>query len=396
MHVTGHKSVRFEPSSSEVSPLAAARARLNSHPPGSLGGIAITEPADLENEIRFEVEGARISIAAGADRSAPNVQIVDIDVELWGPDASDSALARGIFEQQIRAVINDVVTLVISPEPDFELDADAEAAAADRATQLMSRASTGAAAVSDLALVVRCIDLTTLEGDDSVGRVRALCAQAIQPDPTNPDVGPTAAVCVYPSLVGLAAQLTSETDVRVASVAGAFPTGLSSLEVRVADIEAAVAAGADEIDIVLNRSLFLDGALDEVKDELEASRVAAGDSSLKVILEVGELRSSTLIRRAAELAIAANADFIKTSTGKTKINATPGSVLVMAEVIAAHHRNTGERVGLKIAGGVRTAEDALAYVSLVRSILGEEWLTPELFRFGASSLLGSVVEGISA
>ena len=245
--------------------------------------------------------------------------------------------------------------------------------------------------VDDLRLVVRCTDLTTLEGDDTPGRIRALCSQALRPDPADPTLGPVAAVCVHPSLAGLAAELLAGTPVAVASVAGAFPSGLSPLEVKVAEVRAAVAAGAQEIDTVLNRSAFLSGRADLAAGELRALREAAGTAHFKVILEVCELGSATSVAEATRLAIDAGADMVKTSTGKGAAGASPQAVLTMATTVAEHCAAGGRPVGIKVAGGVRTAADALGYLAIVRSVLGDDWLTPERLRFGASSLLADVV-----
>lgn len=262
---------------------------------------------------------------------------------------------------------------------------------ASRAAALHAGQPTGTARLEDLQLAVRAIDLTTLEGDDTPGRIRWLCAQAIEPDPLDPTVGPVAAVCVYPAFVTLARELLEGTPVKVASVAGAFPSGHSSLDVRLADITAARGDGAHEIDIVLNRTAFLIGDHELAADEIRAARTAAGDCHLKVIIEVGDLGSDAAIRAATQLAIDAGADVVKTSTGKTPRNATPAAVLAMAEVIADHADGTGQPVGVKVSGGVRTPEDALGYLAIVRTILGEAWMTPDRFRFGASGLLGNLV-----
>ena len=248
----------------------------------------------------------------------------------------------------------------------------------------------------DLRLVVGCIDLTTLEGDDTPGRIRALCSQALRPDPSDPTVGPVAAVCVYPALAPLAAELLAGTPVAVASVAGAFPSGLSPLEVKVAEVQAAVSAGAQEIDTVLNRSAFLSGRLDTASAELRALKEAAGPAHFKVILEVCELGSPGTVAEAIRLAIDAGADMVKTSTGKGAAGATPDAVRVMAETVAAHCAAGGAPVGLKVAGGVRTADDALEYLDIVRSVLGTGWLTPDRLRFGASSLLANVVATLAS
>ncbi len=261
----------------------------------------------------------------------------------------------------------------------------------ERASQLFESRTVDAARLADLRLAIRCIDLTTLEGDDTPARVRALCATARRPDPADSSVGPVAGVCVYPALVGVAAELLAGSPVAAVSVAGAFPSALTSLAVRLADLEYALAEGAEEIDVVLNRSAFLQGDEGQVRSELHQFRSAAADVILKVILETSELGSPTRIAHATELALACGADFVKTSTGKSKAGATPEAVMAMAEAVADHHRRTGTVVGIKVSGGVRTSEDALGYIAIVRAVLGEEWLSPDRFRIGASSLLADLV-----
>lgn len=248
--------------------------------------------------------------------------------------------------------------------------------------------------VDDLRLAIRCVDLTTLEGSDTPDRVRALCADAVRPDPSDAGVGPTAAVCVYPALVGTAASALAGSDVKVASVAAGFPAGLTPLEARLVEIRSARADGADEIDVVINRSLVLSGHLDAAAAELQAMREAAGDACLKVILETGELADPGLIGDATDAAIAAGADFIKTSTGKMSPAATPEAVEAIGDRLAAAYAGSGVRIGVKVSGGVRTADDARGYLDLVRERVGEEWMTPNLFRFGASKLLRALVDDL--
>ncbi len=237
-------------------------------------------------------------------------------------------------------------------------------------------------------LVIACMDLTTLEGKDTPGKVRGLCARGISPAPGAPSV---AAICIYPSLVPVAVEALAGSSVKVASVATAFPSGLSSLDVRLRETREAVAAGADEIDMVIDRSAFLAGAYDVVFDEIVRVREACAGATLKVILEVGELGSYVAIRRACDLALDAGADFIKTSTGKIGSSSTPAVALLMCESIRDHHRRTGRAAGLKLAGGVRTSKAALGYVSIVHETLGNAWLVPERFRIGASSLLDDIL-----
>ena len=260
-----------------------------------------------------------------------------------------------------------------------------------RATELGNRSIKTSSKQAALHLAVRCIDLTTLEGADTPGKVASLCRKATRPDATNPGIPPVAAVCVYPEMVAHAAAAVAGTGVAVASVAGAFPSGLSDLDVRTDDIRSAVADGADEIDIVLNRSAFLSGDLSTVHDEVAASKEACGDAHLKVILETGELGGYEPVRRASMLAMAAGADFIKTSTGKIPKAATPAMALCMAEAIREYAHQTGRAVGFKAAGGIRTAKQAWHYLVLMGETLGPEWRTPDRFRLGASSLLNDIL-----
>jgi deoxyribose-phosphate aldolase len=262
-----------------------------------------------------------------------------------------------------------------------------EARAAALGTRSIKTSSKDAA----LDLAVRCMDLTTLEGIDTPGKVRAMCAKAMRPDPTMPDVPPVAAVCVYPEMVSTAADAIAGSGVKVASVAGTFPAGLGPLDVRLAEIRAAVADGADEIDIVLNRSAFMAGRYRQAHDEIVASKEACGNAHLKVILETGELGSYDQVRRASMIAMVAGADFIKTSTGKIGTNATPPTALCMAEAIRDFADQTGTAVGLKLAGGIRSAKQSWQYLVLVQETLGSAWLTPDRFRIGASSLLNDVL-----
>lgn len=242
-----------------------------------------------------------------------------------------------------------------------------------------------------LDLLVRCCDLTTLEGADTPGRVRSLCAKARHPDPTDASVPPVAAVCVYPEMVPTAVDALAGTDIGVASVAGAFPSGLGPLDARLEEIRWAVEAGATEIDIVLNRSALLSGRYRQAFDEVVASREASGATVLKVILETGELGSYDLVRRASALAMAAGADFVKTSTGKIATSATLPVVLCMASAIRDFADQTGRPVGLKVAGGVRTAKQGWQHLVVVHETLGAEWLHPSRFRVGASGMLDDVV-----
>jgi deoxyribose-phosphate aldolase len=263
----------------------------------------------------------------------------------------------------------------------------AEARAAALATRSIKRESKLAA----LGLAVSVVDLTTLEGADTPGKIRGLCAKAVRPDPADPAVGPVAAVCVYPDLVGVAKDALAGSPVAVASVATAFPSGRASLQVKLADVRDAVAAGADEVDMVIDRGAFLAGRYGQVYAEIVAVREACGAAHLKVILETGELATLDNVARASWLAMLAGADFIKTSTGKVAPAATPPVGIVMLSAVRDYARVTGRKVGVKMAGGVRTAKDAIRYLVIVNETAGPEWLTPELFRIGASSLLNDLL-----
>jgi deoxyribose-phosphate aldolase len=239
-------------------------------------------------------------------------------------------------------------------------------------------------------LAIRMVDLTTLEGMDTPGKVRALCAKALRPDPTDPSTPSVAAVCVYGDLVGVAREAVGD-GCHVAAVATAFPSGRASLDVKLRDTAEAVAAGADEIDMVIDRGAFLSGDYTRVYDEMVAVKEACGEAHLKVILETGELRTLDNVRRASWLAMLAGADFIKTSTGKISPAATPPVTLVMLEAVRDFQGATGRTIGVKAAGGIRTAKEAISYLVLVNETVGEQWLTPDLFRFGASSLLNDLL-----
>src|ERR1700722_11961480 len=235
------------------------------------------------------------------------------------------------------------------------------------------------------------VDLTTLEGADTPGKVADLCAKARRPDPSDPDVPAVAAVCIYPDLVALARAGVAGTSIAVASVATAFPSGRASLAVKLADTADAVNAGADEVDMVIDRGAFLSGRYGQVYEEVRAVREACGPAHLKVILETGELATLDNVARASWLAMLSGADFIKTSTGKVSPAATPPVALVMLAAVRDFAEATGRRVGVKVAGGVRTAKDAIRYLVLVRETAGPEWLSPALFRIGASSLLNDLL-----
>jgi deoxyribose-phosphate aldolase len=260
-----------------------------------------------------------------------------------------------------------------------------------RAAMLGTRSIKTTAKAWALDLAIRMIDLTTLEGADTPGKVTALCAKALRPDPADPSCPRVAALCVYPSMVPVAAPLLAGSGVHLASVATAFPSGQAPLPVKLEDTRAAVAAGADEVDMVINRGAFLSGRYLEVFDEIVAVKEACGPAHLKVILETGELATYDNVRRASWLAMLAGGDFIKTSTGKVHPAATLPVTLVMLEAVRDFRAATGRQVGVKPAGGIRTSKDAIKYLVLVNETVGEDWLDPDWFRFGASTLLNDLL-----
>jgi deoxyribose-phosphate aldolase len=241
-------------------------------------------------------------------------------------------------------------------------------------------------------LAISMIDLTTLEGADTEGKVRAMCAKAVHPDPLDFAVPHVAAVCVYPDLVAVAVKSLAGSKVAVASVATAFPSGRADLQTKLADTRFAVSQGASEIDMVIDRGAFLSGDYQKVFDEIVATKSACGDAHLKVILETGELATYDNVRRASWLAMIAGADFIKTSTGKVTPAATLPVTLVMLEAVRDFREQTGRIVGVKAAGGIRTAKDAIKYLVLVNETCGPDWLTPKYFRLGASVLLNDLLQ----
>ena len=263
----------------------------------------------------------------------------------------------------------------------------AEARAATLATRSIKTTSKQYA----IDLAIRMIDLTTLEGADTPGKVRTLAAKALRPEPSDPTCPSVGAVCVYPDMVAIARAALGSAPVHVASVATAFPSGRSSLDVKLRDTADAVAAGADEIDMVIDRGAFLSGDLQLVHDEIVAIKQATGDAHLKVILETGELVTYDNVRRASWLAMLAGADFIKTSTGKVQPAATMPVTLVMLEAVRDFRAATGRQVGVKPAGGIRTSKDAIRYLVMVNEVAGADWLDPDWFRFGASSLLNDLL-----
>ena len=261
----------------------------------------------------------------------------------------------------------------------------------ERVKRLNSRSIKKESKMQALKLALSMIDHTTLEGKDSPGKVIQLCSKAKTPYSLIPDLPSVAAVCVYPNMVTVAKKALRGSSVKVASVATAFPSGMAQLKVKLDDTRFAVDQGADEIDMVISRGEFLRGNYSFIFDEIAAIKEACGDAHLKVILETGELETLENVRKASDIAMHAGADFIKTSTGKISPAATQPVTLVMLEAIRDFYRETGQRIGMKPAGGIRKAKEALQYLVLVKETLGAAWLTPDLFRFGASSLTNDLL-----
>jgi deoxyribose-phosphate aldolase len=266
-----------------------------------------------------------------------------------------------------------------------------QAMAEERAAAFGRRSIKTSAKLEGLRFAVSMMDLTTLEGNDTPGKIAFLCRKAMQPLDPRYQVPSCAAVCVYPNLVRIARKFLEHSSVKVASVATAFPAGLMPAKLKLREVRDAVRDGADEIDMVINRANFLAGEYGRVFDEIAAIKEACGAVRLKVILETGELQTYDNVRLASEVAMRAGADFIKTSTGKISPAATMPVTLVMLEAIRDYFYETGIRIGMKPAGGIRTAKEALAYLVMVKETLGDDWLTPALFRFGASTLLNDVL-----
>lgn len=267
--------------------------------------------------------------------------------------------------------------------------------AEERAAALSKRSIKKGSKLWALQLAIRCMDLTTLEGQDSEGKVRQLASKAMRPDPGDPTIPSVAALCVYPRLVPPAKDALKKSSVKVASVATGFPSGQMAADLRLEEIRRAVADGADEIDNVISRGVFLAGDEQTIYDEIVTAKQAAGEAHLKVILETGELGTYDLVRRASLIAMAAGADTIKTSTGKVSPASTLPVALVMSEAIRDFADFTGRKVGLKVAGGIRSSKDALRYLVIVNETLGDEWLDPDMFRIGASSLLNDLLMQIA-
>jgi len=278
------------------------------------------------------------------------------------------------------------------PYPDFSRTVPIDTVGVEeRVSRLNKRSIKKESKLQGLKLALSMIDHTTLEGKDSEGKVIQLCRKAITPYAPMPDLPSVAAVCVYPNMVSIAKKTVAGTSVNVASVATAFPSGMAKLETKLEDVKYAVSEGADEIDMVISRGEFLTGNFTYVFDEIVAVKEACGDAHLKVILETGELETLTNVRKASDLAMHAGADFIKTSTGKIQPAATQPVTLVMLEAIRDYYTETGRKVGMKPAGGIRKAKEALQYLVLVNETLGSEWLTNKMFRFGASSLTNDLL-----
>jgi deoxyribose-phosphate aldolase len=261
-----------------------------------------------------------------------------------------------------------------------------------RAAALATRSIKTTAKAWAIDTAIRMVDLTTLEGSDTHGKVRSLCAKAARPDPSDATAPAVAAVCVYPDLVATAVASLAGTGVGVASVATAFPSGRAALKTKLVDVRDAVEAGATEIDMVIDRGAFLSGRYQQVFDEIVEVKAACGPAHLKVILETGELVTLDNVRRASWLALMAGGDFIKTSTGKVVPAATPPVALVMLQAVRDFAARTGEVRGVKLAGGIRTTKEAVRYLVMVNEVAGERWLSPDTFRFGASTLLNDLLQ----
>jgi len=261
----------------------------------------------------------------------------------------------------------------------------------ERASRLFSRSIKKESKIRALKLALSMIDLTTLEGKDSLGKVRQLCYKASHLHDQFSNLPQVAAVCMYPNMVEVAKKALKSSSIKIAAVATAFPSGMATLEAKLNEVKSVVDAGVDEVDMVMSRGRFLQGDYSYVFDEVAKVKNTCGKAHLKVILETGELVTLDNVRKASDLAMEAGADFIKTSTGKVKPAATPSVVLVMLEAIRDFYKRTGKIVGMKPAGGISTAKLAIQYLVMVRETLGQEWLTPDRFRFGASSLANDIL-----
>ncbi len=264
----------------------------------------------------------------------------------------------------------------------------------ERVSSLSTRSIKRESKLQALNYIVSMCDLTTLEGEDTEGKVLQMTSKAMRPDPADEDVPSAAAVCVYPSLVSTAREIIGSSNVKVASVSSYFPSGQVPLESKLLDTKYAIDEGADEIDIVINRKAFFEGDYRKVFDEIVSLKEACGDKHLKTILEVGELRTYENIKKASLLALAAGSDFIKTSTGKISNGSSKEACLVMAKAVYEFKESTGFTAGIKVAGGIRNSKDAIRYLIIIKEELGEDWLDADYFRFGASSLLDDVLKQI--
>ena len=264
-------------------------------------------------------------------------------------------------------------------------------AAEERAASLAKRSLKKDSKIWGLKLAISMIDLTTLEGKDTRGKVWALCQKAMRPDPADREIPHVAAVCVYPAMIAFVKEALAGSGVKIASVATGFPSGQTFTSIKIEETRQAVAAGADEVDMVIDRGAFLSGDYQKVFDEIAEIKEACGPAHLKVILETGELANYDQVRKASLIAMYAGGDFIKTSTGKVGVNATLPVTLVMLEAIRDFYHVTGKKIGMKPAGGISNAKLALAYLVLLYETMGPEWMTPDMFRIGASSLLNDLL-----
>ena len=264
----------------------------------------------------------------------------------------------------------------------------------ERVASLATRSIKKDSKLQALNLIVSMCDLTTLEGEDTEGKISQMAAKAIKPDPSDKSIPSVAAVCVYPSLVGPIKEKVMHSNVKVASVSSYFPSGQVPMESKLLDTKYAIDSGADEIDIVINRKAFLEGDYRKVYDEIVALKELCGDVHLKTIIEVGDLKTYENIRKASLISLAAGSDFIKTSTGKLSVGSSRQACYVMAKAVLDFYHMTGIKAGIKVAGGIRDAKDAIRYLVIVNEEMGVDWLSPDMFRFGASSLLDDVLKQI--
>ena len=264
----------------------------------------------------------------------------------------------------------------------------------ERVASLATRSIKKDSKLQALNLIVSMCDLTTLEGEDTEEKISQMAAKAIKPDPSDKSIPSAAAVCVYPSLVGPIKEKVMHSDVKVASVSSYFPSGQVPMESKLLDTKYAIDSGADEIDIVINRKAFLEGDYRKVYDEIVALKELCGDVHLKTIIEVGDLKTYENIRKASLISLAAGSDFIKTSTGKLSVGSSRQACYVMSKAVLDFYHMTGIKAGIKVAGGIRDAKDAIRYLVIVNEEMGVDWLSPDMFRFGASSLLDDVLKQI--